>query len=389
MTFRIYRRHNREKCDSKNPYDPRCGCPLSVQFGWAKADAVFEGKKLTSPQAKWSLGTRSWSEAQSKVTALEKRLKDFTNGKVVPKGMTVQAALHEWYEFRDQDGLDNTKAKLMGGKLVEWCEENNTLLLTALTTDKIMKWRLTLPFRSGDSSSLSVHWSVISGFFSWAAAMGYIEKSPIPNPKVNRQFRIRYKKAEVKPPTKKQVEKILATATGQVRLLCQLMRETAMALVDAIKYGMSQEDAEKFGMSKPERRPVIQDKVIRGNRTKTNERYRVRISESLAKQLEALGEPVFPGTYSQWRERVNKVINDAAVKTTPHGFRHFRITEWLSAGVHVDDVADMVGTSSKEIRETYRHWIKEAEDRLDEVQRQAWLKMGLDENGNAKKQHVQ
>jgi hypothetical protein len=26
----------------------------------------------------------------------------------------------------------------------------------------------------------------------------------------------------------------------------------------------------------------------------------------------------------------------------------------------------MVGTSSKEIRETCRHWIKEAEDRLDE-----------------------
>lgn len=50
--------------------------------------------------------------------------------------------------------------------------------------------------------------------------------------------------------------------------------------------------------------------------------------------------------------------------------------------MHVDDVADMVGTSSKEIRKTYRHWIKEAEDRLDEVQREAWLKMGLDENGN-------
>jgi len=83
-----------------------------------------------------------------------------------------------------------------------------------------------------------------------------------------------------------------------------------------------------------------------------------------------------------WRARVQKVIEDVGVKTTPHGFRHYRITEWLSAGVHVDDVADMVGTSSKEIRETYRHWIKEEEDRLDEVQRKAWLKMGLDENGN-------
>jgi integrase len=160
------------------------------------------------------------------------------------------------------------------------------------------------------------------------------------------------------------------------------MRETAMALVDAMKYAMSQEDAEKYRLSKPERRPAIQGNLIRGNRTKTNERYRVRMSESLAKQLEALGEPAFPGTLTQWRERVNKVIKDAGFKTTPHGFRHYRITEWLSAGVYVDDVADMVGTSSNEIRKTYRHWIKEAEDRLDKVQREAWLKMGLDENGN-------
>ncbi len=381
MKFTVWRRHNRDVCGSTNRYEPRCGCPLHVQFVWKGAPGVFEGKKLAY-QNKWSLETRSWSEAQSKVRDLEKRLKDFAEGKVVPKGMTVEAALQEWYKFRDQDGLDNTKAKQMGGKLVEWCERNNILLLTALTTDKVIKWRLTLPFRSGDSSSLSVHWSVISGFFSWAAGMGYIEKSPIPNPKTNPQFRIRYEKAEVKPPTKKQVEKILATTTGRVRILCQLMRETAMALVDAMKSAMSQEDAEKYELSKPERRPLIQGKVIRGNRTKTNERYRVRISDSLAKQLEALGEPAFPGTLTQWRERVNKAIKDAGVKTTPHGFRHYKITEWLSAGVYVDDVADMVGTSSNEIRKTYRHWIKEAEDRLDDVQREAWLKMGLDENGN-------
>jgi integrase len=384
MTFRIHRRHNREKCHSKNPYDPRCRCPLWVQFGWKRANAIFEGKKLTSPQTKWSLGTRSWSEAQSKKKELEERLRDFVDGKVVPKGVTVKAALQEWYEFRDQDGLDNTKAKLMGCKLVDWCENNNVLLLTALTTDKIIKWRLTLPFRSGDSSSLSVHWSVISGFFSWSAGMGYIEKSPIPNPKINPQFRIRYEKAEVVPPTKKQVEKILAAAKGRVRLLSQLMRETGMALVDAVKFRMSQDDATKYGLPKPERRPTILGTVIRGNRTKTNERYRVRISESLAKQLEALGQPAFPDTLPTWRDRIKKAITDAGVDTTPHGFRHYRITEWLSNGVGADDVADMVGTSPDEIRRTYRHWVKEAEDRLDEVQRQAWLKMGLDEKGNPK-----
>lgn len=382
MTFRIYRRHNRAKCDSKNPYESRCKCPLSVQFVWKNGDAVFEGKKLNY-QNKWSLGTRSWSEAQTKKKDLEDRLKDFAEGKVVPKGTTVEAALQEWYEFRDQNGLDNTKAKLLGGKLVDWCEENNTLLLRALTTDKIIKWRLKLPFRSGDSSSLSVHWSVISRFFSRVAGMGYIEKSPIPNPKINPQFRIRYEKKEVVPPTKQQVKKILATASGQVKLLCELMRWTAMSLVDAQKFGMSLEEASKFELSHPERRPVLEDgNLIRGKRTKTNNRYRVLISQSLPERLHASDSPPFPGTESMWRERINKVIDDVGVKTTPHGFRHYRITEWLFASVHVDDVADMVGTSSKEIRETYRHWIKEEQDRLDEVQRKAWLKMGLDEDGD-------
>lgn len=383
MTFTVWRRHNKDICKSTNRYDTRCGCPLHVQFVWKGSSGVFEGKKL-GYQNKWSLETRSWSEAQSKVKDLQTRLDDFADGKVATKGITVEVALEEWYKFRTQNGLSNTKAKLMGGKLVDWCEKNSVVLLAGLNTERTTKWRLTLPFRSGDSSSLSVHWSVISGFFSWAAGMGYIEKSPIPNTRLNPQFRIRAKVPEVQPPTKRQVEAILTTATGRVRLLCQLMHETGMALVDAMKCSMSQQDAEKYGFSKPERRPLIQGSVIRGNRTKTNERYRVRISESLAKQLDAHDEPAFPGTYTQWRERVNKAIKDAGVKTTPHGFRHYRITEWLAAGVRVDDVADMVGTSPDEIRGTYRHWIKEAEDRLDEVQREAWLKMGLDENGNDK-----
>jgi hypothetical protein len=46
------------------------------------------------------------------------------------------------------------------------------------------------------------------------------------------------------------------------------------------------------------------------------------------------------------------------------------------------DVSAMVGTSPTEIRKTYRHYIKEATDRLDSVQEQAWLAMGLDKDGN-------
>lgn len=384
MTFRIHRRHNR-KCDSENPYDSRCRCPLWVQFPWKTPNAVFEGRKLTCPQTRWSLGTRSWSDAQSKWKDVQERLKDFAEGKVVPKGKTVVEAVKEWLAFRERYGKGNTKADLMGRKLIEWCEKENIHLLSAITTDRVMRFQISLPFRTGDSDSLKVHWSVIGAFFSWATGMGYIDRSPIPDTRQHPQFKIVVKKTEVKPPTKTQVEKIIKSATGDTKLLAQLMRESAMALVDAIKYAMSPEEAKKYGRSRPERRPLIQGAVIRGNRTKTNERYRVRISESLAKQLEALGEPAFPGTYTEWRERVNSAIGDAGVDTTPHGFRHYRISEWLSLGVHPSIVADYVGTSEKEIRKTYHHWIREYEDHLDDMHRQAWLKMGLDENGNPKK----
>ena len=371
MDITIYRRHS-AGCEQKaDRYAPRCGCPLAFQFNWKQASTTLDGKKLKRGQNKWAANTRSWSEAQTKAKNLEKDLENLLQGKTVRHGVTVEAAINEWLEFREKNGLTNTKPKLMGQKLTDWCEKNEILLLTAITTDRVMKFRMSLPFRTGDSSSLKVHWAVINGFFNWAQGMGYIDKNPILTSRQNPQFAIRYDKKEVKPPTKKQIEKVLATASGRVKLLAQLMRETAMALVDAQKFDPA----------------TLEDRtLIRNNRHKTHERFRVRISSTLAKQLEALGSPAFPGTYREWRERLYKVFREAGVKMTPHGFRHFRISEWLAQGVSVADVSKWVGTSEKEIRKTYEHWIKEVEDRLDEVQRQAWLAQGLDENGNQRKQ---
>ena len=385
-----YRRHSADCKHKDDRYHPRCGCPLSFQFNWSQPPTTLDGRKLRRGQNRWSAHTRIWSEAQSKSKRLDGDLEALLQGKPVRQNVTVKAAVAKWLEFRGKNGLASTKEKLMGDKLVTWCEKNDIILLTAVTTERVMEFRMSLPFRTGDSSSLAVHWAVIGGFFSWAVGMSYIEKSPIPNTRLYPQFRIKYKQREVVPPTKQEMEKVLATATGRVGILLRLMRESGMALVDAHKFGMSQSDCEKYGVSKPGRRPIVQDRtLIRGNRTKTNERYRVRISQSLAAQLEALGTPAFAGTYVKWREDVNKAIRQAGVKMTPHGFRHFQITAWLAAGCRVEDVADMVGTSPKEIRKTYRHSIKEAEDRLDEVQRQAWLAQGLDMNGNSKADQLQ
>ena len=49
----------------------------------------------------------------------------------------------------------------------------------------------------------------------------------------------------------------------------------------------------------------------------------------------------------------------------------------------------MVGTRPDEIRKTYRHFIKEAIDRLDREQEQAWLGEGLDKDGNPRMATIQ
>jgi hypothetical protein len=391
MEITIYRRHSADCPQKADRYAPRCGCPLSGQFNWPHSTTDLDGKKLKHGQNKWSLNARTWSEAQQNATKLENDLEAVLEGRPVrQKSTTVEAAVQEWLAFRSKNGLINTKPKFMGSKLVEWCNGNEVLLLSAITPDQAVKFRMSLPFRTGNSSSLSVHWSIIGGFFNWVVGMGYIPASPIPDTRQNPQFRIRYEKQEVVPPTKKQVEKVLATATGRVKLLCELMRWTAMALVDAQKFGMSSQDAQNFGLSKPERRPVLENEtLIRGRRTKTNERYRVRISRSLAEQLQDFGSPAFPRAESLWRERVKKLFRDAGVRMTPHGFRHYRISEWLAQGFQPSDVSKWVGASEKEIRKTYEHWIQEAEDRLDNLQRQSWIAQGLDENGDAKEQQIQ
>jgi hypothetical protein len=220
----IYRRHSADCPEKGDRYAPCCGCSLAFQFNWKQDSTTLDGRKLQRGQNKWTAKTRSWSEAQTNARKLEKDLSDLLQGKPVRYGVSVEAAVNEWLEFRQQNKFDNTKAKLMGSKLTAWCGENNILPLTALTTDRIMKFRMSLPFRTGDSSSLSVHWAVINGFFNWCVGMGYIDKNPSPNPRQMPQFAIRYDKPEVTPPTRQQVEKVLHSATDKVKLLCELMR---------------------------------------------------------------------------------------------------------------------------------------------------------------------
>ncbi len=357
----IYRRHNEDCPDRDDRYAPRCGCALWFQY-------QFDGK-----QRQHSSRARTFTEAQRNATELRNKLEA---GEPLEDntGITVERATDEWLKVREQDGRNDDKPRAMVNRLREFCKNEVIVLLRHITTPKAMAFRLTLPYRTGDSSSLKVHWSVIGGFFSWAVGMGYIDKSPIPSARQNKQFKITFKKPEVQVPSAKDIKKALAAATGVVKLMMLVQRWSGCAMIDAINL----------------RRNELPGNLIRRNRTKTGERYRIRIPQDVADALNELPnktEYFFQGdgmSESWWKKQYTKTFRAAKVKMSSHLFRHYRITELLSNGARVEDVAAMVGTSPAEIRKTYHHWVKEYEDRLDEAQAKEFAKHGLDENGKKK-----
>jgi hypothetical protein len=163
---------------------------------------------------------------------------------------------------------------------------------------------------------------------------------------------------------------------SDIRLLAYLMRYSAMAIRDAVTL----------------KRSCLVGNLITSTRTKTDEPFRVRIPMWLADELRALrshdehffwnGVTLPTIIADRHRHPLNQAFKKAKVEMTSHRFRHYFISTTLAAGVSVEDVSAMGGTSPNEIRKTYRHRIKEATDRLDRVQEQVWITQGLDRHGN-------
>jgi len=359
---RVYSRHSADCPHKSDTSYMKCQCPKWMQ--WQQ-----DGKPVqVSAKTRSMEGLKAAAERQTRI------LRGETLKPNVGKSMTIEQAVKDWLEFRQRNGLGNEKPELMGRKLTEWADANGVLYLHELTGEQISRFRSSLPYRTKTSSSLKVHWSVMCGFFGWATGAKLLSENPVPNTKLFPQFRIKYNKPEVVVPTSKQVNKVLANATGLSRLFLLTMRYSGMAIRDTTILSKSK----------------MTGNLIRGNRSKTQERYRVRIPQWLADALLALpGEyPFWDGVITprrmvhRWEKRLYRILK--AAQMTPHKFRHFFISEQLAAGVSIEDVSKMVGTSPVEIRKTYEHWIKEAEDRLDTVQAEVWIAQGLDEDGNKK-----
>ena len=346
--IRLYRRHSAD-CDRD---DMKCHCPLWIQFQ--------RGGKQVRESAK----TRELETAYVLVKKVERELK----GEIpVTTKISIVDAVAKWLKHREQEGIGNDRAKNMSDRLMAFCKERQIVSLAAITKTHLSEFKLGLDLRSGDSNSLRISLSVLGGLFRWATEeAGYLTANPFP------RFKLKYTPREVIPPTTDEVNRVLAD--GSVRLFASLMRYSGMAIQDTGSL----------------RRSCLVGNLITSRRVKTDNPFRVRIPSWLADELRAL--PPVNAEYffydesanatRQYRHLLTKAFKKAKVKMTSHGFRHYFISTTLATGVSVEDVSALVGTSPNEIRKTYRHYIKEAVDRLDRVQEQAWIAQGLDKDGN-------
>jgi integrase len=357
--IRVYSRHS-AGC-ARDAANVKCECPKWIQF------------QLGGKQIREATGTRSFTQA---VKVAEKKARELSGEGPVASKITIEQAAQNWLTHRTQEGIDNGRAKNMTDRLVVFCKERRITSLSAITKTHLTDFKLTLDLKSGNSNSLRISLSVLGAFFRWATdEAGYLVGNPFP------KFKLRFIPQEVVPPTTEEVARVL-NAAKDVRILASLMRYSGMAIRDASTL----------------KRSALVGNLITSKRTKTDNPFRVRIPVWLANELRAL--PPVNAEYFFWDGTNLKIVDRhhralqhafkaAGVGMTSHGFRHFFISTTLATGVSVEDVSAMVGTSPNEIRKTYRHWIKEAVDRLDRVQEQAWMAQGLDRDGNPKKDVVQ
>jgi integrase len=78
-----------------------------------------------------------------------------------------------------------------------------------------------------------------------------------------------------------------------------------------------------------------------------------------------------------WRERLTKVFKLAdfgSEAATPHRFRHTYARILLERGVPVADVADLLGDDEKTVKIHYSRWVRERQDRLTGILKDAFAK---------------
>lgn len=186
--IRVYPRHS-AGCDQRS----ECKCIRWMQY-------QNHGKQVRETTSQWT-----WERAVKTAEARARELEELDDKQAI--GITIQSAVDDWLSWREKENRSNEKPRMMTKKLLEWSSKRGIFLLHEIKKADLVAWRLRWKYRSGDSSSMKVHWSVLSSFFSFCIGADLLKENPVPK---GPQFVIRYRRRPVVPISNVELDTLIA-----------------------------------------------------------------------------------------------------------------------------------------------------------------------------------
>jgi integrase/recombinase XerD len=353
----LWRRHV-VPCDSTDPTDPRCGCPIYQEY------------RVGKRRFRRSLKTRNWQKALA-----EARQKELEGFKEKPKSPMIEQACDKYLEdVKARDLRDPTiyKFKLLFRQLKEFALEKGLVFISDFDLDSLRQFRATWPNKN---EAARVKLGSLKAFFRFCFESKWIEDNPATKLKAGKVV-----EQSIVPITEEEFVRILKACDEhsnkknrmRIRALVLLMYYSALAIRDAVTL---RQDAVKNGK-------------LFLRRTKTGTDVLCPLPNEVLKALKAInsqneyffwsGKSKPKSAVGDYQRALASVFEDAKTpRVFPHLFRHTCITNWLSVGVPVETVAVLVGHSSTKVTmKHYSHWVKSRQDSLEAEVKKSWAQLG-------------
>jgi site-specific recombinase XerD len=378
MALELYRRHNTLRCRTSSPTDSSCTntrkpCPIWVRGTQADGTYVRQPLKL-----------RDWKAAQ-------KIVREWDEQGTRPKGVAPKATIEQLQKqflenMKTEERAAGTikKYEVLFRQLVAFSQNKGLRFVTELDLTTLEEFRAT--WKDGDLSK-SKKQERLRGVFRYARKHKMIDDNPALD-----LGKITVEPGQVVPFTDAEMERIWKAAKAdknpRIYALALLMRFSGLRISDAVALRV---DQVKVNRGKD-------GQIENGRVSLRTRKVKKDVSVPLPKPvLEALqkfkpvssnhffwnGQSDVIAVAGYYRDYYFHRVFKAAKITGhphPHQFRHVFASKLLSSGVSVDQVAALLGNSSKVVEKHYSPWVKARQESLDDAVEKANGYHGLPED---------
>ena len=338
---------------------------------------------VTGSRQRISAKTRSWAEAEKKLSKLKKQQEadgqsDRKANSVELDPETVREAVNKFLENKREEGLSKGWERKLTRELLDfaaWCE-TKLLLLSGLKLLTFEDYRKT--WKGAAAGTRSKRQERLKSFCKYCVGHGWMKENFAAN-----LSKIKVSDAPTLPLTREQFDTVLETAQRYNPKApdSAWRRQRATAMLLLLRWsGLRISDAAKLERSK------LTDKgALHLYTQKTGQPVYVPLPPHVVKMLRKIhnenpryffwngtSDDDSPG--KRWWSTLKKIFKAAKVpEAYPHMLRDTFAVEMLVAGVALDQVSILLGHSSVKITEKhYAPWVKARQQQLEDSVRKAW-----------------